>query len=167
MQYFKKIIYILRRFILSSFVKLKVGKYENPLLVNGFSTVTKKTILGANVSFNGMSIQGSGEVIIGNNFHSGQNCLILTQNHNYEGNMIPYDNTYICKKTTIGENVWLGHRVIILPGITIGEGAIIQAGAVVTKDVPDYAIAGGNPAEIFKYRDKDHYNQLKSERRFH
>jgi len=156
----------LKRALYTSIVKRMVGKYDEPLYVNAFSRVTKKTTLGKNVNFNGMSIQGEGEVEIGDNFHSGQSCVMITQNHNYEGEKIPYDHTYVCKKTIIENNVWLGHRVIILPGISIGEGAIIQAGAVVTKDVPYCAIVGGNPAQVFKYRDKEHYEKLKQEEKF-
>ena len=150
----------------TTLVKMSVGKYGQPLYINGFSRVTKKTILGKNVSFNGMSIQGCGEVVVGDNFHSGKDCMIITQNHNYKGEMLPYDNTYICKKITIGDNVWLGHRVIILPGVTIEEGAIIQAGAVVSSDIPAYAIAGGNPAKVFSHREKEHYDRLKKEGKF-
>ena len=93
--------------------------------------------------------------------------MIITQNHNYEGDAIPYDTTLIIKDVVIGNNVWLGNRVIILGGVTIGEGAIIQAGAVVVKDIPPYAIAGGNPAKVFKYRDKEHYEALKALGKFH
>jgi len=163
----KMIFYKIRRYIFTWLVKKRVGKYEEPLLVNGFSHVSKKTILGKNVSFNGMTIQGCGEVIIGDNFHSGKECIIITQNHNYKGEMLPYDNTYICKKTIIGDNVWFGHRVLVLPGVQIGEGAIIQAGAVVTKDIPKYAIVGGNPAKTFKHRDIEHYERVKKEGKFH
>lgn len=92
--------------------------------------------------------------------------MIITQNHNYEGDMIPYDNTYILKNVTIDDCVWFGNRVIIVGNIKIGEGAIIAAGSVVTKDVPPLAIVGGNPAKVIKYRDKDHYYKLKSEARF-
>jgi len=56
------------------------------------------------------------------------------------------------KVIRIGHDVWIGHAAIILGGVTIGNGAIIAAGAVVTKDVPAYAIAGGNPAKVLKYR---------------
>ena len=59
-----------------------------------------------------------------------------------------------------------GSRVIILGGVTIGEGAIIQVGSVVVSDIPDYAIAGCHPAKVFKYRDKEHYYKLKQEESF-
>ena len=54
--------------------------------------------------------------------------------------------------TIIGNDVWVGYRVTILSGVKIGDGAVIAAGAVVTKDVPPYAIVGGNPAKLIKYR---------------
>lgn len=135
--------------------------------VNGPSYVNKNTILGANVHFNGLKIIGNGKVVIGDNFHSGQECTIISESHNFKGDKIPYDETFIRKEIFIQDNVWLGHGVLILPGVTIGEGAIIQAGAVVVNDVEVCGIAGGNPAKVFKFRDKDHYYQLKSEGKFH
>lgn len=138
------------------------------LYVGGKSYVTANTVLGENVNFNGMAIHGNGNVTIGDNFHSGTQCQIITSFHNYDrGETIPYDRTYIDKDVTIGENVWLGNNVIILGGVTIGEGAIIQAGSVVCKDVPPLAIAGGHPAVPFRYRDSDHYYKLKAEKRFY
>ena len=64
------------------------------------------------------------------------------------------EKSYFCElsNTKIGHDVWIGARVIIIGGITIGNGAIIAAGAVVTKDVPAYAIVGGVPANIIRYR---------------
>ena len=50
------------------------------------------------------------------------------------------------------DDVWIGHSAIIMSGVTLGQGSIVAAGAVVTKDVPPYAIVGGNPAKIIKYR---------------
>ena len=155
------------RFFYTNKIKIKVGSYKKPLYVNGSSTVTKKTFLGKNVHFNGMKIGGCGEVHIGNNFHSGTECSIITQNHNYEGKKIPYDNTFICKNVTIEDNVWLGNRVIILGGVTIGEGAIIQAGSVVVRSIPKYAIAGGAPAIVFSKRDIKHYELLKKQESFY
>lgn len=57
--------------------------------------------------------------------------------------------------TTIGNDVWLGYRAAILPGVNIGDGAIIGAYAVVTKDVPPYAIVAGNPAKVIRMRFKE------------
>lgn len=148
-------------------VKRQVKSFQVPLKVNGKSSVTNKTTLGKNVNFNGMIIRGGGSVVIGDNFHSGTECQMITQIHNYEGTKIPYDSTYIHKDIYIGDNVWLGSRVMILGGVTIGEGAIIQAGSVVVNDIPECAIAGGHPAKVFKYRDRDHYYRLKGEGNFH
>ena len=148
-------------------VKKVCRKFTEPLYVNGQSYVTPKTTLGKNVNFNGMKISGCGEVVIGDNFHSGQECKIITQVHNYEGKRIPYDETYICKDVVIENNVWLGDRVMILGGVTLGEGCIIQAGSVVVTDIQKYGIAGGHPAKIFKNRNIEHYEQLKDKKKFH
>lgn len=146
----------------------QVKSHKNEIFVGGPTTLTNKTTLGRNPSFNGMIINGYGEVEFGDNFHSGTGCLIITSNHNYDfGKKIPYDETHILKKVIIGDNVWFGDRVIILGNVTIGEGAIIQAGAVVIKDVPTGAIVGGNPAKVFKYRNMEHYYDLKSKQLFH
>lgn len=150
----------------SFLVRSKANTCGARLSVNFKSHVNRATSIGNNVNMNGLTIRGKGEVSIGDNFHSGPDILILTQNHNYKGDRIPYDNTYIRRKVTIEDNVWLGARVIILPGVSIGEGAIVQAGSVVVKDLPKYAIAGGNPAVAFKSRDKDHYERLKAEGKF-
>jgi maltose O-acetyltransferase len=63
----------------------------------------------------------------------------------------------------IEDDVWIGARAIILPGLKIGKGAVIAAGAVVTKDVPEYAICGGNPARIIKYRKNEPVRELKGQ----
>ena len=93
--------------------------------------------------------------------------MIITQNHNYDhGAAIPYDDTYELKNVFIEDNVWFGNRVIVVGNITLGEGAIVAAGAVVSKDVPKCAIVGGNPAKVIKYRDIEHYEKLKQEGKF-
>ena len=60
-----------------------------------------------------------------------------------------------CPRTVIGNDVWIGAHVLIKSGIRIGNGAVLAAGAVVTRDVPDYAVVGGVPAKIIKYRFDD------------
>ncbi len=59
---------------------------------------------------------------------------------------------------TIGDNVWIGGNVAILPGVTIGEGAVIGAGSVVTKDIPPYALAYGNPCRVIRRINQEETN---------
>ena len=77
------------------------------------------------------------------------------------------DKIHEFAKTIIGNDVFIGANVTVLDGVTIGDGAIVGAGAVVTKDVPPYAIVGGNPAKILKYRDKEHFEYLRRSGKFH
>jgi len=144
--------------ILGTKNNLKIlGGYKSVPFIHAYSKTrfTKQTYLGRNCNFNGLEIIGKGKVIIGDNFHSGENVLIMSSNHNYDrGDTIPYDRKLINKDIIIEDNVWVGARVIIL------------AGSVVVKDIPKYAIAGGHPAEVFKYRDIDHYEKLKKEKKF-
>ena len=155
-------------FFYTLLVKIQCKKFISPLKVNRISQVNRNTSLGRNVNFNGLKITGKGNVSIGDNFHSGENCKIITQMHNYNnGKKIPYDNTIILKDINIEDNVWIGDKVIILGGVTIGEGAIIQAGSVVVSNIPKYAIAGGHPAKVFSKRDVEHYKKLKQEKKFH
>lgn len=123
--------------------------------------------IGMNCHFNGMYVAGCGGVTIGDNFHSGRDCKIITVNHNYySGESLPYDATVINRPVSIGDNVWMGDSVIVLPGARIGEGVVIGAGAVVAGAIEDLAVIGGNPARPIKYRDREHYERLKAERRF-
>lgn len=137
------------------------------LKVNHRCTFSSNMYVGNHCNFNGMIVNGGGRIVIGDYFHSGIECMMISQNHNYEGEKIPYDSTYVKKNITIGDCVWLGNRVTIVGNVNIGEGAIVAAGSVVCKDIPSCAIVGGNPAKIIKYRNKEHYYKLKTERRFH
>lgn len=179
---FRKCVVII--FGIQQFLLLKINKLKNIyyreriisnakfsgkfLFVGGKSHVNRNTYLGNNVSFNGMIIKGNGKVTIGDNFHSGTDCQMITQIHNFDfGSKIPYDDTFILKNIIIEDNVWLGNNVIILGGVTIGEGSIIQAGSVVVTNVAKYAIVGGSPAKQFKTRNIEHYTELKNKQLFH
>lgn len=136
-------------------------------IVNGPSRLSPNSVVGDNVKFNGMEVRGDGYLEIGDNFRSAPRCVIVTRNHDYDdSDAIPYDDTYVRDDVIIGDNVWFGVNVIVVPGVEIGEGAIIQAGSVVTDDIPKGAIAGGHPAEVFSSRDMEHYERLKAEGKF-
>ena len=107
-------------------------------------------------------LNARGGIKIGNNVQFGPQVFIWSSNHNYYSpKKLPYDNKQIDKLVTIEDNVWIGAKASIIPGVTIGEGAVIGMCAVVTKDVPSCAVVGGNPAKVLKYRDIDTYNKLK------
>lgn len=93
--------------------------------------------------------------IIGSHVMMASEVIFFSANHNFEDLTKPMRLQGLTKNRTIivEDDVWIGARAIILPSVNkIGKGAIIAAGAVVTKDVPPYAIVGGNPAKIIKFR---------------
>ena len=148
-------------------VRMACGSYKPPVKANFRTMLSKNTHLEKNTNFNGLIVAGEGKVTIGQNFHSGRNCKVITAFHNYDsGETIPYDKSYITKDVVIEDNVWFGDDIIVLGGVSIGEGAVIQAGSVVVKNIPKLAIAGGHPAVPFKYRNEEHYYKLKSEGKF-
>lgn len=95
-----------------------------------------------------------GNVVIGSHVMMGPQVYIYTQNHCFERTDIPMDRQGFSPErgVTIGDDVWIGSRVTILPGVNVGEGSVIGASAVVTKDVPPYAVVAGNPARVVKMR---------------
>ena len=106
--------------------------------------------IGKNVSilYNWVCMSAGG-VIIEDNAMLAANCSIATNNHDFKDRAI-----LTCKPVHIKRNAWIGMGAIILPGVTIGENAIVAAGAVVSKDVPDNALVGGIPAKIIKILDE-------------
>ncbi len=163
----KKTLSLLLRKKREKVVRSKTKACGKDLFIGGKCVFHADVYLGDNCNFNGLQILGRGTVKIGSNFHSGVECMIITENHNYEGSKLPYDENFVKKEINIGDNVWFGNRVLVVGNVNIGEGAIIAAGSVVVKDVPKLAIVGGNPAKVIKYRDSEHYNRLKSEKAFH
>jgi len=98
-------------------------------------------------------LDGRGGLTIGDDVLIGFDSTILTLTHNYEDPFIPIRiQGFTRKQVEIGNDVWIGTRVIILPGVKIGDGAIVGCGSVVTKDVPTLAIIAGVPANIIGVR---------------
>lgn len=95
-----------------------------------------------------------GDITIGKDVMMGTNCIIYTRNHAFDRTDIPMmeQGAQPSKPVVIGDDVWIGGRVTILPGVTVGKGSIIGAASVVTKDVPEYAIVAGNPSKVIRYR---------------
>ncbi|MES9906409.1 MAG: acyltransferase [Sedimenticola sp.] len=94
------------------------------------------------------------ELIIGSNVMMGPQVMIYGKYHNCEKTDIPMmmQGMGEYKVVKIEDDVWIGAKSIILRGVTIGEGSIVAAGSVVTKDVPKFAVVGGNPAQLIKMR---------------
>ena len=94
-----------------------------------------------------------GKIRIGNYVHTGANVMIIAFNHAFDTRDIPtIQQDYYDADVIIGDDVWIGGGSVILAGVSIGKGAIVAAGAVVNSDVPEYAIVGGIPAKVLKYR---------------
>lgn len=115
--------------------------------------VSSKLSIGDNSGV-GIGARIGGRTYIGNNVNMGMECVIITQNHAHSRTDIPmqkqgYEEE---KPVHIGSDVWIGDRVMIMPGAHIGDGVIVAAGAVVAGNIPDYAIVGGVPAKIIRYR---------------
>lgn len=94
-----------------------------------------------------------GAVEIGSDTIFGPNVGLYAENHNFSDPNVPIRNQGATKKgIKIGKGCWIGGKAAILDGVIIGDSAVVAAGAVVTKDVPPFAVVGGVPAKIIKYR---------------
>ncbi len=128
---------------------------SNPLWI-GPTTSLKNTgniYIGENSYVNGGALLAGNQskIIIGDNCLISFDVQIRTYSHNYDNNELPIiEQGDFEKDITIGSNVWIGHGVVIMPGVRIGNDCIIGACAVVTKDVLDKSIVGGIPAKLLK-----------------
>ncbi|MGH9064285.1 MAG: acyltransferase [Acidimicrobiales bacterium] len=96
----------------------------------------------------------SGPLVIGRNVIMGPNCTFLSINRDTQRTDVPMiDQGYLAPRAPVVEDdVWLGANVTVLPGRRIGQGAIVAAGAVVSRDVPPYAVVAGNPGRVIRIR---------------
>lgn len=99
------------------------------------------------------------DIVIGNEVLMASNILVSSENHSTDPeSIIPYmDQPLKASPVHIGDGTWLGERVMVLPGVTIGKKCVIGGGSVVTRDVPDYCIAVGSPARVVKTYDFDRH----------
>ena len=146
---FGKISKRLRAWSAKGFIR-SCGKNVN---IEHGAVISSKLSIGDNSGV-GIDCVCGGELIIGNDVMMGPECVIFSKNHEFSNLDTPmrlqgYKDSEPC---VIGNDVWIGRRVMIMPGVHIGNHCIIGAGSIVTKDVPDWAIAVGNPAVVKKYR---------------
>jgi lipopolysaccharide O-acetyltransferase len=142
---------------------IKVGKncrFGRYSTIELFSSNSKLTVGDGFRSNSYLHIGVQSSVVIGKNVLVASGVYISDHSHGAYGKFEPSDpliapvhRPLYVAPIVIGDNVWLGERVVILPGVRIGDGVVVGAGAVVTKDVPDYCIAVGVPAKIIKQYD--------------
>lgn len=139
----------LRRLLAKTFL-LKCGKN---LRVKYNCDVSMNIEVGDNSEFGQRCLIHSG-VTIGNDVIMGPDVKIYTRNHIFTSISEPIRvQGKKSSNTAIGNDVWIGANSLIMSGVRINDHAIVAAGSIVTKDVPKYAIVGGNPAKVIKYRD--------------
>lgn len=139
---------------LRSFFSKKIIAYQGEKVnIEKNASFTPELRLG-DYSGVGINCEVNGPVTIGKYVMMGPEVVIYTNGHNFERTDIPMQqqgNTET-KPVVIEDDVWIGRRAMIMPGVHIGKGCVIGAGAVVTKDIPDYSVVGGVPAQILKRR---------------
>jgi maltose O-acetyltransferase len=159
MLFVKRIVYLFRTWIACDrFLRLKVG--YGFVVGSGcdihpaqFITIGDNVMLGRNSTVS-TSKTGGSEVYIGDNVMLADGVRIIGGNHAHDRVDIPMNKQGegVQKPIYIENDVWIGANSIVLTGVTIGQGSIIGAGSVVTKSIPEYSIAAGNPAKIIKRR---------------
>jgi len=94
------------------------------------------------------------DVSIGDDVVMAPDVVIMTGSHAFEDPSVPINSQGATSRrpVQIGRDVWIGTRVIIMPGVVIGEGSVIGAGSVVTKSIPPWSVAAGNPARVIRRR---------------
>lgn len=141
----------------------KIGKNKNSIIID---MLKDNRISIGNYSYGAINIDCWGkkeeELHIGSFCSiSSQSCFLLSGEHSIKSfSSFPFDVFFLKKRISnickgpiiISNDVWIGAKALIMSGVTIGQGAVVAAGAIVTKDVPPYAVVGGVPAKIIKYR---------------
>ncbi|PIV94770.1 MAG: acyltransferase [Flexibacter sp. CG_4_10_14_3_um_filter_32_15] len=142
--------YFIRHFFYKYVYRLKMGKGSSIHLncfINRFDIE-----IGTNTAVNRKCyLDGRGSLFIGNNVSISPEVHLITAQHAMNDPLF----SYITAPIKIGDNVWIGTRAIILPGVTLGKGCVVAAGAVVTKSFQDFSVIGGVPAKVISRRNED------------
>ena len=130
-----------------------IGKSSNICDAVTFVNPSKVSI-GDHVSVHeNTTIGGKGAVTIGDNVAIASHCHIVSDTHNFSERGVLIKKQGVHEEPVyIGSNVWIGTHVVILGNVKIGDGAVVGAGSVVTKDIPANAVAFGNPCRVARYR---------------
>lgn len=133
--------------------KMIVEKIGNNVNIERCAVLSPKLQIGNNSGI-GVNCEVYGSVIIGENVMMAPDVVIYTSSHKHDRIDVPMREQGMteCEPVLIGDDVWIGRRVVIMPGVKLGNGCIIGAGAVVTKNIPDYSVAVGVPAKVVKIR---------------
>ena len=138
---------ILRRYLVFKYAHQTSSSISLDLIVTGAFSDIKigyRSRINSNSQFRNRE---SAKIIIGSNVYCGSGLILIA--HTYErNNDRSRSDKMISKTITISDDVWIGSRVIIMPGVSIGQGAIIGAGSVVTKDVQSFSTVAGIPAKL-------------------
>jgi len=151
----KLILYYIVNFVIGR-SKMSIGKNTklHPTVV---LRQAERIIIGNNCLINHNNVLQAGKdkafIKIGDYVHTGANVMMFAYNHQIDDLSVPsIQQDYYDADIVIDDDVWIGAGSIILAGVHIGKGAIIGAGSVVNKDVPSFAIVGGVPAKVLKFR---------------
>ena len=123
------------------------------LLCSGVLTEKPKIYIGERTYINRNTfVDATEQIWIGKDCAIGPNCYITDHDHGLNPSLPPLDQPMVSKPTFIGNQVWLGAHVTVLKGVKIGDQAVIGAGSVVTRNIPERTIAVGVPAKVIKMR---------------
>ena len=116
---------------------------------------TGRYVAVGNRSQLGKNLRAEEDLTLGDDVVMGPDVVIMSSSHAFASTNVPVNRQGAAPRrpVVIGNDVWVGTRVILLPGVRVGDKAIVGAGSVVTKDVPPYAIVGGNPARTIRRRE--------------
>ena len=143
---------------LRSSIGKKIFKYtgEHITIKHGAYFGNGKNIVMGNYSQLGINCKVENDLVMGDYVLMGPEVVIYSSSHEYKDLYTPImlQGSKEIKPVVIGNDVWIGLRSVIMPGVKIGNHVIVGAGSVVTKDIPDYAVVGGAPAKIIRYRNQ-------------